>query len=569
MPQRIEIINNWNLRKLFDQMEQGNIKIPRFQRGYVWERNKVVKLLNSIYEQFPIGSLFLWEADSQFAHFNREIPELGLPAEPESGRYQFILDGQQRTTSLFVALRNRTIRTINYGAICFNLESCEFKIPRLLSDRHNEPAWKLMDTTAYSEVLRRYVLFDAENNTDYASAWENCRQRFSDYPISIIKSSNMHLDEVVDIFERINQGGKRLSLFDLVHAGAWATDFDLRDKVDEFNQELPMRVYGALDSEVFTQSLALNIFNDCLQGSQLKLTADLGRQHWPQTAECIRRAIDYLRTLGVANYSFLPYNSQLSVIQHYFYYSGRSSVRAEHVSLLNEWFWTSTFSQRFSSSSLSRMKDDAEWVRSLLAGSAKPNTFPVTLTVSDLIRVKMKNASVIKNGVLCLMALQKPRDFHNGKPVNLEQTQVSRSNSQQNHHLFPYSRRQELGINDQDIHSVVNFALISGALNREISNKKPSQYMLGYADETGAEAFIADSKAESGFMNYLGSHFIDRKAYNALLRDEYPAFVQARGEQILEAVKQRAGNAYARTTPDQTVLEEMPVDETEDVVITD
>lgn len=56
MSQKIEITNNWNIQRVFNELENGNIKIPRFQRGYVWERSKIVKLLNSIYKEHPIGS---------------------------------------------------------------------------------------------------------------------------------------------------------------------------------------------------------------------------------------------------------------------------------------------------------------------------------------------------------------------------------------------------------------------------------------------------------------------------------------------------------------------------------
>lgn len=56
MGQKIDIINNWNLSKLFSNLENGNFKIPKFQREYVWEKSKIVKLLNSIYKQYPIGS---------------------------------------------------------------------------------------------------------------------------------------------------------------------------------------------------------------------------------------------------------------------------------------------------------------------------------------------------------------------------------------------------------------------------------------------------------------------------------------------------------------------------------
>ena len=59
MSDKIEIINNWTLNKIFTELKEGNMRIPRFQRAYVWEPSKVVKLLNSIYKQYPIGSFFM------------------------------------------------------------------------------------------------------------------------------------------------------------------------------------------------------------------------------------------------------------------------------------------------------------------------------------------------------------------------------------------------------------------------------------------------------------------------------------------------------------------------------
>lgn len=66
---KIDIINNWNIKDVFNELEKGNMKIPRFQRGYVWERSKIVKLLNSIYEEHPIGTFFIWEASKEYRNY--------------------------------------------------------------------------------------------------------------------------------------------------------------------------------------------------------------------------------------------------------------------------------------------------------------------------------------------------------------------------------------------------------------------------------------------------------------------------------------------------------------------
>nr|WP_299032297.1 DUF262 domain-containing protein [uncultured Tenacibaculum sp.] len=527
MEQRIEIINNWNLKKVFNELESGNMKIPRFQRGYVWERSKIVKLLNSIYAQYPIGSFFLWMANKEYKNFCREIEELDFPKDPESNLYSFILDGQQRITSLYVALNGKKLNNTDYASICFNVEKKIFQIPRLKTEQHNVPAWKLFNTAEYGNVLKEYTLYDVKNETDLSGNWSACHQVFSDYPISIIKTLKMELEEVVDIFERINQGGKRLSLFDLVHASAWSPNFDLRDKIKRFNNEANVRVFGGLENEIFTQSLALNIYGDCTNKNQLKLTATNCKDAWDKTTESIRIATDFVKSFGVPFISFLPYNSFMPILQLYFYHSGLKSVKNEHKKYIENWFWTATFSARFSSSSLTKMTEDANWIKSLLDTQPKDNVFPVTLTLKELVKVRMQNKSVIKNGVLCLMSLNKPVDFDNGQTVILDKTNISKSNGKENHHFFPYSLKDDFGVSAREINSLLNFALISGRLNREISNKFPKNYLNEYALQN------------HDISEHLKSHFINEEAYKASLENNYSKFLEERGKCVMVAIDKK------------------------------
>lgn len=524
MEQRIEIINNWNLQKVFNQLENGNMKIPRFQRGYVWERSKIVKLLNSIQNQYPIGSFFIWEAGKEFKNFCREIKELNLPENPESNFYSFILDGQQRITSLFVALKGKTINDTDYSSICYNLEKREFHIPRLKNENHNIPAWKLFNTVEYSKILTQYVLYDNEKGTIYHQNWSNCLQIFSDYPISIIKTLNMGLDEVVSIFENINQGGKRLSLFDLVHASAWSPEFDLREKIKAFNEEPNVKAFGGVENEVFIQSLALNAFGDCKNKNQLNLTASICADNWKKTTECIRLSLDFVKIFGVRFISYLPYNSFLPIFQYYFFKSGKNSIPSSHQKFIENWFWTGTFSARYSSSSLTKMKDDADWISQLANDVLEENVFGVSLTLKELAKVNMQTKSVIKNGVICLMALENPKDFDNSIPVMLDKTNIAKSNGKENHHFFPYSLKDKFGTTVTGINSLLNFALISGRLNREISNKLPSIYIADYSSK--------NQKIEID----LDSHFISKEALEAVRNDSFTDFINERAKSVLSKI---------------------------------
>jgi len=305
--QRIEIINNWNLSRVFSELEQGNMRIPRFQRSYVWERSKIVKLLNSIYNEYPIGSFFLWETDGDMESFCRDITEFGFPDKPAAGKFTFILDGQQRITSLYVALKGKKLGSIDYSEICFNLDKKTFKIPTLKTEENNVPVWKIYDTKEFSDLLIEYA---STGNQALAKTLQETKTKFDNYPVSIIKSMEMRLDEVVTIFERINQGGKRLSLFDLVHASVWSQNFDLRDEISAFNSEKGIAVWGKVEPEVFTQSLALNISGDCVKGHQLRLKNEDCVAIWDKTKECVRLSIDYIKkNYGVQSAEIIPYQN--------------------------------------------------------------------------------------------------------------------------------------------------------------------------------------------------------------------------------------------------------------------
>ena len=523
MSERIEMITNWKVSNLIAELENGNLRIPRFQREYVWEPSKVVKLLNSIYREYPIGSFFLWETDRQMQSFSREVPGLNFPAQPESGRFSFILDGQQRITSLYVGLRGLQLNNRDYSKICFSLERKEFYIPRLRAEENDIAAYRLYHPTESLKIVAEY---SKAGKYQYVAEIINCSHLLREYPLSVIKSVKMGLDEVVEIFERINQGGKRLSLFDLVHASVWSNDFDLREKIDEFNTEPAIKLFGEVSPEVFTHSLALNIKHDCTNRQQLELSKEDCRMCWSRTVDCIRLAIDFIKNYGVQQFAIIPYANLIAVIQHYFFVSDTDMIGAEDKALISDWMWSVSFSQRYSSSALTRMKEDADWIRALTLGVKKPRVFTVKLKLADLIKVRMNQRSVIKNGILCIMAMNGPRDFDNGNHVTLDKTNASRSNSKENHHFFPFSLCESFSVSKAEINSVLNFAFISKRLNLDILNKKPSAYLSKY-------------NAQNSLLSAcLETHYINSQALDAAMNDDFEAFITYRGQSLLAKIEE-------------------------------
>ena len=88
------------IKKLIERISSGGIRIPAFQRDYVWEPDQVAFLLDSIFKEFPIGTVILWKTDNRLSSEKR-LGCFELPPPQKDYPVNYVLDGQQRLTSLF------------------------------------------------------------------------------------------------------------------------------------------------------------------------------------------------------------------------------------------------------------------------------------------------------------------------------------------------------------------------------------------------------------------------------------------------------------------------------------
>src|SRR5579859_4951478 len=311
----IEVVR-WELPRLVSSIQDGRLRIPDFQRDWVWERRKVVALLDSIYREFPIGSFFFWRAPTVYNKYFRNIAALKLPPPRTSEEVLFILDGQQRITSLYVVGYARHLieryrnepeadpamleKLSQYAEICFDLDECVFRMRKGADANRYIPFCDLMDDD-------QDTLEDALT-AEQRKVVRQCRARFKTYPFSVIVVENKTLDDVCDIFKRINQGGKRLSLSDLIVASTWSTDFNLRERLqNDLNRWLEQSTFGPIDPEVVTEALGLHLRGAATQAAQLELPLDEVEAAWPTVISAIQASIRFLyNNLGVRTYDWLP-----------------------------------------------------------------------------------------------------------------------------------------------------------------------------------------------------------------------------------------------------------------------
>ncbi len=123
---------------ILDHIDSGYMALPKFQRGYVWNRDQVRRLMDSLYRRHPVGSLLVWVTESEGAPHRGDDP---LPP----GQVKLLLDGQQRMTTMYGIIRGKPLRFFDgnvqvFTDLYFNLDTEEFSfyMPKKMKD---DPLW--------------------------------------------------------------------------------------------------------------------------------------------------------------------------------------------------------------------------------------------------------------------------------------------------------------------------------------------------------------------------------------------------------------------------------------------
>lgn len=523
-------VNELKLSDIVNEFSLGKIRIPRFQRNYVWDRPRVVKLLNSIYKEFPIGTFFFWEAPATYIHLYRNIPDLNIP-EPDPNRpFNFILDGQQRITSLYVAIKGLAInivdsrlnpKKIDYSEITFDLDKEEFVIKKADGQRF----------VSLASILEEdhLALFRALTD-ERAKAFDKCYKRFNSYPLSVVYVRDQSLTEACEIFERINQGGVKLSIFDLVVASTWSNDFDLKEEVNKINKQFDDSGFGAIPPETILQTISLVVKGQATRPAELQLTSEDIQSVWREVIVALELSIDYLvANLGVKIIDFIPYISMIPMVAYLFVKNNNKALDSKKAAFLKEWFWKSTFSERYNSSTASLMGEDKrELFDFVLAGKSVSIDFPIVINTKELQNTKLYRYSAVRNGILCMLAQMNPKHLKNGGNLELSRSNLSDYNSAERHHIFPRAFLKKY-MNTSLENSIVNFCFIPSELNKEISDSKPSVY------------FSKLKKANPQFTETLQTHLIPHDDNSAIWSDEYNDFLSERSSLFLSEIEKRTG----------------------------
>ena len=219
---------------ILDRIDSGSIALPEFQRGYVWNRTQVRKLMRSLYRGYPIGSLLMWETQTD--------PTLARgDSDLAPGVVNLLLDGQQRITSLYGIIRDAPPPFFDgdesrFLGLYFNLDTEEFEFYGPVKMR-DDPRWinvtEVMQI-GVGQIIGRMAADPVLNQNlqlyiDQVNAIGAIKDR--DLHVETVTGVDKDIDVVVDIFNEVNSGGTKLSKGDLALAKVCAAWSDARGEL--------------------------------------------------------------------------------------------------------------------------------------------------------------------------------------------------------------------------------------------------------------------------------------------------------------------------------------------------
>ena len=284
---------------LQSDIQKGLIKIPQFQRNFVWNKEKSAKLLDSIVKGYPIGTFILWKTKESL----RSVRNIGgdkLPDTPKGDFIQYILDGQQRLTSLYASIKGLCVERKNksddYSEIYIDLKASK-EDDIVITDIHGKAEKSIIKIT---DLINQGITFFNNYPQSLHNKIENYKLQISSYSFSCITLKEAPIEVATDVFTRINVSGKPLSVFEIMVAKTFdkKRDFDLSEKFDELISRLKDVDYETLSEATVLQTIAviLSRTKECKKKDILKLNKKKFIDIWDETIEAIEKTVDYFRS---------------------------------------------------------------------------------------------------------------------------------------------------------------------------------------------------------------------------------------------------------------------------------
>lgn len=490
--------SNPRIATLLADVERGNVKIPVFQREFIWTDEQIISLLDSVYRGYPVGSLLMWSTREELEH-ERNVGGFSLPETPEDYPVNYVLDGQQRLTTLYGVFNSDKNTADPVLADRFNLcyipdEDC-FVHHLAAGDKEKIHLHKVLDTTKLLAELPKF-------NDAQRACIAKLTEAFKDYEFPIVTIKDRTNKEVCSIFQRINSSGTPLSSLELLTAWTWSDKFDLRNEITSLLDTLSDKGYGRIDQPLLMRMLASLTCGSINEEELVDVDPQVLVSEMSNLRTSVMSAVDFLEgQLKIRNLVFLPFPIMMIPIVKFFALIKRPN--STQLGQLKKWFWQTALTLRYKAGTNRFVLEDLDKFEKVSIGESPFDT-TTAVVKDDIFKTTWRINSTAAKSALCLMAQLRPKSFLTGSEVDLGNT-LSAYNARQFHHIYPKGYLNTLGISFHSANVIANICFLSASENNEISDTSPEEYFLNIPQEQADDIFnsaVIPLKSRDGKLDF-------------------------------------------------------------------
>ena len=586
--------NDRDLADLLGMVQNGKAQLPDFQRSWVWDNDKICKLIESISSGYPMGAVMFLEAGGnvRFTHRAFTGVELNTSTTPD----YLVLDGQQRLTTLFQVFKNQqpvqtcqptsrkepiqryyyinilkaiepgedrleAIVSINEKKLIVDVTTRQAKLDLTTRDKEYENwMFPLNLTLSQPEILKWCMGLIAYHGNMGMSIFNQFQDEvlnnITSYKIPVITvSKDTSKEAVCQIFENVNTGGVKLTVFELVTATFAADEFNLREDWENitttFANSRQSDLLNVVENTNFLTAMALLISYkqfvagqgavSCKKRDVLRMELEDYKANRDALVAGFIKAASFLINQGIFSSQNLPYTSQLIPLAAIFAYADEANINLAiqtNKDILAHWYWCGVFGELYGGANETRYALDIAGVFEQIKGCGTPDTVErASFQPRRLLSMQTRNSAAYK-GVMGLILQRSPLDFMSANKMDIaayldESTDI--------HHIFPRNYCEQQGYKSQKWDSVINKTPIYAGTNRSIGGRAPSEYIGTMANK----GLSQDQMREA-----ISSHLIN---YDILKDDDFDGFIIDRASRLLDIIEEAMGKQISGRDSEDTI----------------
>lgn len=401
------------LREIASKLKDGTYAIPAFQRDYVWKKQQILDLFDSISKGYPIGSIILWKPKDYDMPPVRNVITEEITHDGKSE--YFILDGRQRTTTFYGCVSDIKDKPEEFQ-LYYDLDEDSFvyKNKRNLKKNIYEVS-KIYDTYAMLGLLQDISNsgLSEEKTKLYVDKIKEINTILQTYEIGEMIIENCTLEESSTVFSRINSKGTDISKMAMLQALTYKNKESVlvSEEIEKITISLSEYGFGGIKSDDILNCCYTYIGHNFYDNKVLEylMKADMSKVFMPLKQDIVK-AVEFLYSrCGVIDYKILPYSRQLTAVHSFF--KTIKNPTAEQLDELEKWFFYTTYQQTFQNSSLGIVRSIFRRFEEFLNGDKKTAIDYEQIDLDTKLNFKFASGSAASNFItMCQVLIRRNAD---------------------------------------------------------------------------------------------------------------------------------------------------------------